>query len=126
MKTIDKHYLHITIPINNCFSLTLRTHTRYINIDIFFYRKQFLWWKYNNIEMNIHTDYLVDPFYDGEYNTNSSLESNTKAIRDYIESVCKAYKKGIADFEEVKVMISSRVKQYNGICIDLEDYREDI
>lgn len=117
IKQTNKYYIHIIIPINHCFSLTLKDHTRYINMDLYLYDKKFLWWKWRSVELSIHTEYLDEPFYDGEYNTNESLSSNTKAIGDYIEMICRAYKRGIIDFEAAEIMIKYKVKKYNGKCI---------
>lgn len=126
MITLEKHYLHIIIPVKNCFTLLDTSHTRYITMNLYLYKKRFLWHKYNTTELSIHTDYIINPYYDGEYSTNQLLESNTNAIRDYIEMIEKSYRKGMIDYEEAKILINHQVEQYNGKCISLEDYREDI
>lgn len=114
MSNISTCYIYGVIPVEHCWSLNQRFHTRYITITVTLYKKKFLWKKYNDYDFNINADYIQDQFYDGEYSTNSELKGLAEKIRNDIQSICIAYDKDTCAIEDVKEVVIDCIQRYKG------------
>lgn len=114
MSNISTCYIYGVIPVEHCWSLNQKFHTRYITITVTLYKKKFLWKKYNDYDININSDYIQDQFYDGEYSTNSDLKGLTEKIRNDIQSICIAYDKDTCTIEDVKEVVIDCIQRYKG------------
>ena len=114
MSNISTCYIYGVIPVEHCWNLTQKFHTRYITITVTLYKKKFLWKKYNDYDIDINADYILDQYYDGEYSTNSALKGLTEKIRSDIQSVCSAYDKDTCTMENVKEVVIDCIQRYKG------------
>jgi hypothetical protein len=114
MPNISTCYIYGVIPVEHCWSLTQKSHTRYITITVTLYKKKFLWRKYNDYDIVINANYISDQFYDGEYSTNSTLKGLVEKISSDIQSVCSAYDKDICTIEDVKEVVIDCIQRYKG------------
>lgn len=114
MSNINTCYIYGVIPVEHCWNLTQKFHTRYITITVTLYKKKFLWKKYNDYDITIHADYIEDQFYDGEYSTNSTLKGLVQKIRNDIQSVCTLYDKDACTIEDVKEVVIDCIQRYKG------------
>lgn len=114
MSNISTCYIYGVIPVECCWSLNQKFHTRYITITVTLYKKKFLWKKYNDYDISINSDYIQDQFYDGEYSTNSTLKGLTEKIRNDIQSICIAYDKDTCTIEDVKEVVIDCIQRYKG------------
>ena len=70
-----------TIEVSSCF-----VGGRYMTLEIItrIYKKKFLWWTIYSIDQSI--PYIVDPFFDGEYNTNKRLAVIAKSEYEWAKT----------------------------------------
>lgn len=114
MSNINTYYIYGVIPVEHCWSLNQKFHTRYITISVTLYKKKFLWKGYNDYDISINADYIQDQFYDGEYSTNSTLKGLVEKIRNDIQSICIAYDKDTCTIEDVKEVVIDCIQRYKG------------